>query len=69
MCQLILDGVASCMLYIIGVDPLLCSLQQTPHISGCGCLAIWNSDVRISSRERVLGVFIHVSIHDQHNNA
>ena len=25
---------ASCMLYIIGVDPLLSSLQQTPHISG-----------------------------------
>ena len=25
---------ASCMLYIIGVDPLLPSLQQTPHISG-----------------------------------
>ena len=25
---------ASCMLHIIGVDPLLSSLQQTPHISG-----------------------------------
>ena len=25
---------ASCMLYIIGVDPLLSSLQQTPHTSG-----------------------------------
>ena len=25
---------ASCMLYIVGVDPLLPSLQQTPHISG-----------------------------------
>ena len=25
---------ASCMLYISGVDPLLSSLQQTPHISG-----------------------------------
>ena len=25
---------ASCMLYIIGVDPLLSSLQQTPHSSG-----------------------------------
>ena len=25
---------ASCMLYIIGVDPLLSSLQQSPHISG-----------------------------------
>ena len=24
----------SCMLYIVGVDPLLSSLQQTPHISG-----------------------------------
>ena len=101
---------ASCMLYIIGVDPLLSSLQQTPHISsvsgfvddwsmGChglsaisevsnvihdfeqasgqqinrgksaliparqlsdderaSCLAIWNSDIRISFRERVLGV-------------
>ena len=115
---------ASCMLYIIGVDPLLSSLQQTPHISGVsgfvddwsmGChglpaisavsnlihdfeqasgqqinrgksaliparqlsderasrLALWNSDIRISSRERVLGVFIgiHVSIHDQYYNA
>ena len=105
------------MLYIIGVDPLLSSVQQTPHISvvsgfiddwsmGCygfpaicavsnlihdfeqasgqinrgksalideraSCLAIWNSDIRISSRERVLGVFIgiHVSIHDQYYNA
>ena len=110
---------ASCMLYIIGVDPLLSSLQQTPQISGvsgfvddwsmgchglpaisavsnlihnfeqasgqqinrgkyaliparqlsdverASCLPIWNSDIRISSRERVLGVFIgiHVSIH------
>ena len=116
---------ASCMLYIIGVDPLLSSLQQTPHISGvsgfvddcsmgcrglpaisavsnlihdfeqasgqqinrgksalvparqlsdderASCLATWNSDIRISSRERVLGVFIgiHVSIHDQYYNA
>ena len=25
---------ASCMLYIIGVDPLLSSLQQTPRVSG-----------------------------------
>ena len=95
------------MLYIIGVDPLLSSLQQTPHISGvsgfvddwsmgchglpaisavsnlihdfeqasgqqinrgksaliparqssdderASCLALWNSDIRISSRERV----------------
>ena len=113
------------MLYIIGVDPLLSSLQQTPRISGvCGfvddwsmgfhgmlaissvsnlihsfeqasgqqinrgksalilarqlsddewasCLAVWNSDIRISSRERVLGVFIgtHESIHDQYYNA
>ena len=116
---------ASCMLHIIGVDPLLSSLQQTPHISGvsgfvddwsmgchglsaisevsnvihdfeqasgkqinrgksaliparqlsdderASCLAIWNSDIRISSRERVLGLFIgiHVSIHDQYYNA
>ena len=104
---------ASCMLYIIGVDPLLSSLQQTPLISGvpgfvddwsmgchglpaipavsnlihdfeqasgqqinrgksdderASCLAILNSDIRISSRERVVGVFIgiHVSIHDQY---
>ena len=28
----------------------------------------WNSDIRISSRERVLGV-LHVSIHDQYYNA
>ena len=116
---------ASCMLYIIGVDPLLPSLQQTPHISGvsgfvddwsmgchglpaisavsnlihdfelasgqqinrgksaliparqlsddqrASCLALWYSDIRISSRERVIGVFIglHVSIHDQYYNA
>ena len=116
---------ASGMFYIIGVNPLLSSLQQTPHISsvsgfvddcsmGChglsatsevsnvihdfaqasgqqfnrgksaliparqlsddervSCLAIWNSDIRISSRERVLGVFIaiHASIHDQYYNA
>ena len=113
------------MLYIIGVDPLLSSLQQTPRISGvsgfvdgwsmgchgmlaisavsnlihgfeqalgqqvnrgksaliparqlsdaerASCLAVWNSDIRISSRERVLGVFIgiHASIHDQYYNA
>ena len=113
------------MLYIIGVDPSLSSLQQTPHISGVsgfvddwsmGChglpaisaasnfihdfvqawrrqinrgksasiparqvseaerasyLALWSSDIRISSRERVIGVFIgiHVSIHDQYYNA
>ena len=113
------------MLYIIGVDPLLSSLQQTPRISSvCGfvddwsmgchgmlaisavsnlihgfeqasgqqinrgrsaliparqlsdaerasCLAVWNNDVRISSRERVHGVFlgIHASIHDQYHNA
>ena len=104
-------SLASCMLYIIGVDPLLSSLQQTSHISGvsgfvddwsmgchglpaisavsnlildfeqasgelsdverASCLAIWNSDIRISSRERVLGVFIgiHVSTHDQYCNA
>ena len=116
---------ASCMLYIIGVDPFPSSLQQTPHISGvsgfvddwsmgchglpaistfsnlihdfqqasgqqinrgksaliparllsdderASCLAPWNSDIRISSRERVLDVFIgiHVSIHDQYYNA
>ena len=115
---------ASCMLYIIGVDPLLSSLQQTPRISGvsgfvddwsmgchgmlaifavsnlihrfeqasgqqlnrgksaliparqlsdaerASCLAVWNSNIRISSRERVLGVFIgiHASIHDQYYN-
>ena len=113
------------MLYIIGVDPLLSSLQQTPRISGvsgfvddwsmgchgmlaisavsnlihrfeqasgqqinrgksaliparqlsdaerASCLAVWNSNIRISSCERVLGVFIgiHASIHDQYNNA
>ena len=113
------------MLYIIGVDPLLSSLPQTPRISGvsgfvdgwsmgchgmlaisadsnlihgfeqtlgqqvnrgksaliparqlsdaerASCLAVWNSDIRISSRERVLGVFIgiHASIHDQYYNA
>ena len=116
---------ASCMLYIIGVDPLLSSLHQTPRVSGvsgfvddwsmgchgmpavsavsnlilgfeqasgqqinrgksaliparqlpaaerASCLAVWNSDIRISFRERVLGVFIgiHASIHDQYYNA
>ena len=116
---------ASCMLDIIGVDPLLSSLQQTLRISGvsgfvddwsmechgmlaisavsnlihrfeqgvgttdqswqicthsarqlsdderASCLAAWNGDIRMSSRERVLGVFIgiHVSIHDQYYNA
>ena len=34
---------ASCMLYIIGVDPLLSSLQQTPHISGVsGFVVDWS---------------------------
>ena len=111
---------ASCMLSIIGVDPLLCSLQQTPRVSGVSgfvddwsmgchgmlaisavsnlilgfeqasgqqinrgksaviparqlssCLAVWNSDIRISLRERVLGVYIgiHASIYDQYYNA
>ena len=113
------------MLYIIGVDPLLSSLQQTPRVSGVsgfvddwpmGCqgmpaisevsnlilcfkqasgqknnrgkpaviparqlseverasyLAVWGSDIRVSFRERVLGVYIgiHASIHDQYHNA
>ena len=115
---------SSCMLYIIGVDPLLSSLQQT-RLSGVsgfvddwimGCqgmpaisavsilivcfeqasgqkinrgksavtparqlsdverasrLATWSSDIRVSCRQRVLGVYIgkHVSIHDQYYNA
>ena len=34
---------ASCMLYINGVDPLLSSPQQTPHISGVsGFLDDWS---------------------------
>ena len=123
--RLVQGYLASCMLYIIRVDPLLPSLQQTPHISGvsgfvddwsmgchglpaisavsklihdfdqawkqqinrgnsasipvrqlsederASCLALWYSDIRVSSRERVIGVFIgiHVSIHDQYYNA
>ena len=114
--SLIQDYPASCIFYIIGADPLLPSLQQTPHVSEfvdewsmgqisavsnlihnfeqasgqqinrgksaliparqlsdderASCLALWYSDIRISSRERVLGVFIgiHVSIHDQYYN-
>ena len=106
---------ASCMHYIIGVDPLLFSLHQTPLVSGVSafvddwsmgcqgmpalsavsnlifcfeqasgqkinrgksaviparqlsddeweyCLAVWGSDIRVSLRERVLGV--HMGIH------
>ena len=45
--------------------------RQLSDDERASCLAIWNSDIRISSRERVLGVFIgiHVSIHDQYYNA
>ena len=106
---------ASCMLYIIGVDPLLSSLQHDPLVSGVSgfvddwsmgcngmpalsavsnlilsfeqasliparqlsdverapCLAVWGSDIRVSSRERVLGVYIgtNVSINDQYYDA
>ena len=36
---------ASCMPYIIGVDPLLSSLQQTPYISGVsGFVVDWSMD-------------------------
>ena len=42
--------------------------RQLSDDERASCLAVWNSDIRISSRERVLGVFIgiHVSIHDQY---
>ena len=45
--------------------------RQLSDDERASCLAIWNSDIRISSREHVLGVFIgiHVSIHDQYYNA
>ena len=45
--------------------------RQLSDDERASCLAIWNSDIRISSRERVLGVFIgiHISIHDQWHNA
>ena len=45
--------------------------RQLSDDERASCLAIWNSDIRISFRERVLGVFIgiHVSIHDQYYNA
>ena len=112
---------ASCMLYIIGVDPLLSSLQHDPLVSGVSgfdddgsmgckgmnalsavsnlilgyeeasgqkinreksaliparqlsdgeratCLAVWGSDIRVSFREGVFGVYIgtQVSINDQ----
>ena len=45
--------------------------RQSSDDERASCLALWNSDIRVSSRERVLGVFIgiHVSIHDQYYNA
>ena len=51
---------ASCMLYKIGVDLLLAS-----------GLAVLGSDIRVSLRERVLGVYIviHASMNDQYYNA
>ena len=45
--------------------------RQLSDDDRASCLALWYSDIRISSRERVIGVFsgIHVSIHDQCYNA
>ena len=50
---------------------VLIPARQLSDDERASCLAIWNSDIRISFRERVLGVFIgiHVSIHDQYYNA
>ena len=45
--------------------------RQLSDAERASCLAVWNSDIRISSREHVLGVFvgIYASIHDQYYNA
>ena len=45
--------------------------RQLSDVERASCLAVWNSDMRISCRERVLGVYIgiHASIHDQYYNA
>ena len=116
---------ASCMFYIVGVHPLLSSLQRVPLVSGVSgfvddwsmgcrgtlapaavsnlilsfehasgqrinretsaviptrqlsdaeralCLAVWGSGIRVSFRERVLGVYIgmHLAINDQYYDA
>ena len=45
--------------------------RQLSDAERASCLAVWDSDIRISFRERVLSVFIgiHASIHDQYYNA
>ena len=44
--------------------------RQLSEDERASCFALWYSDIRISSRERVIGVFIgiHVSIHDRYYN-
>ena len=45
--------------------------RQLSDVERASCLAVWGSDIRVSLRERVLGVYIgtHASIHDQNYNA
>ena len=43
--------------------------RQLSEDAKASCVALWNCDIRISSRERVVFIGIHVSIHDQYCNA
>ena len=45
--------------------------RQLSDAERASCLAVWGSDIRVSLRERVLGVYIgiHALINDQYYNA
>ena len=45
--------------------------RQLSDAERASCLAVWGSDIRVSLRERVLGVYIGIlaSINDQYYNA
>ena len=45
--------------------------RQLSDVERATCLAVWGSDIRVPSRERVLGVYIgtQVSINDQYHDA
>ena len=45
--------------------------RQLSDVERAPCLAVWGSDIRVSSRERVLGGYIgtKVSINDQYYDA
>ena len=45
--------------------------RQLSEAERASCLPVWGSDIRVSLRERVLGVYIgiHASINDQYYNA